>query len=142
MHTDHQPLETIYNKPLHKSPARLQRMLMRLQRHQFGLQYKKVTNLNIADTLSRAALPTPAQAKVRGFEVFRLEFEHSDNEHNPRLMDVTEELLKSETKNDQTLSDLPQTITSGWPDDKQHLAPHLRPFWTFREEISPQNGIV
>ena len=142
MHTDHQPLKTIYKKPLHKSPARLQRMLMRLQRYHFSLQYKKGTSLHIADTLSRAALPTPVQAKVTGFEVFRLELEHSDNDHNPRLTDVTEELLKSETKKDQTLTDLQQTITSGWPDDKQHLAPNLRPFWTFREELSTLNGIV
>ena len=48
VHTDHQPLETIYKKPLHKSPARLQRMLMRLQRYQFSLQYKKGTSLHIA----------------------------------------------------------------------------------------------
>ena len=75
VHTDHQPLETIYKKPLHKSPARLQRMLMRLQRYQFSLQYKKGTSLHIGDTLSRAALPTSVQAKVTGFEVFRLELE-------------------------------------------------------------------
>ena len=142
VHTDHQPLKTIYKKPLHKSPARLQQMLMRLQRYQFSLQYKKGTSFHIADTLSRAALPTPVQAKVTGFEVFRLELEHSDNDHNPRLTDVTEELLKSETKKDQTLTDLQQTITSGWPDDKQHLAPNLCPFWTFREELSTLNGIV
>ena len=115
---------------------------MRLQIYQFSLQYKKGTSLHIGDTLSRAAPPTPVQAKVRGFEVFRLELAHSDNDHNPRLMDVTEELLKSETKNDQTLTDLQQTISSCWADDKQHLAPHLRPLWTFREELSTQNDIV
>ncbi|XP_068734595.1 uncharacterized protein [Montipora capricornis] len=142
VHTDHQPLETIYKKPLHKSPVRLQRMLMRLQRYKLSLQYKKGTRLHIADTLSRAALPTPVQAKVTWFEVFRLELEHSDNDHNPRLTDVTEELLKSETKKDQTLTDLQQTITSSWPDDNQHLAPNLRPFWTCREERSTLNGIV
>ena len=61
VHTDHQPLETIYKKPLHKSPARLQRMLMRLQRYQFSLQYKKGTSLHIADTLQYLALLYPPQ---------------------------------------------------------------------------------
>ena len=140
--TDHQPLETIYKKLLHKSPARLQQMLMQLQRYQFNLQYKKGTSLLIADTLSRAALPTPVHAKVTGFEVFRLELEHSDSDHNPQLTDVTEELLKSETKKDQTLTDLQQTIISGWPNDKKQLATNLRPFWTFREELSIHNGII
>ncbi len=89
VHTDHQPLETIYRKPLHKAPACLQRMLMRLQRYQFTIQYKKGTTLHIADTLSRAALPTPIHAKVSGFEVFRLELETAYDDHNPRLTDVT-----------------------------------------------------
>ena len=77
-------------------------------------------------------------AKVTGFEEFHLELEHSDNDHNPCL---TEELLKSETKKDQTLVELQETITLGWPDDKRHLATNLRPFWTFREELSVHNGI-
>ena len=76
-----------------------------------------------------------------GFEVFCLELEHSYNDHNPRLTDVTEELLKSETKKDQALVDL-QTITLGWPDDKQHKATNLHPLCTFREELSVHNGII
>lgn len=64
VYTDHQPLETIYRKPLHKAPPCIQRMLVRLQRYQFSLQYKKGTSLHIADTLSRAALPAPVHAKL------------------------------------------------------------------------------
>ncbi|KXJ07207.1 Retrovirus-related Pol polyprotein from transposon opus [Exaiptasia diaphana] len=41
VHTDHEPLETIMKKPLNKAPARLQRMLMKLQRYRFKLTYKK-----------------------------------------------------------------------------------------------------
>ncbi len=35
VHSDHMPLETVLKKPLHKAPARLQRMIMRLQRYSF-----------------------------------------------------------------------------------------------------------
>ena len=59
VHTDHQPLETIMEKPLNKAPARLQRMLMKLQRYRFDLTYKRGPTLHLADTLSRAALPQP-----------------------------------------------------------------------------------
>ena len=45
VHTDHKPLEIIFKKPLNKAPARLQRMLMRLQRYQFNVVYKKRTSL-------------------------------------------------------------------------------------------------
>ena len=42
IHTDHQPLETIFKKPLFKAPRRLQRLLMRLQRYNIDVVYEKV----------------------------------------------------------------------------------------------------
>ena len=72
VHTDHQPLETIIKKPLNKAPARLQRMLMKLQRYRFHLTYKRGATLHLADTLSRAALPQPTSARVTHFDVFRM----------------------------------------------------------------------
>ena len=52
--TDHQPLVTILKKPLHKAPARLQKMMLQLQRYDFELYYKRGAELLLADTLSRA----------------------------------------------------------------------------------------
>ncbi|GJQ73141.1 hypothetical protein Trydic_g1768 [Trypoxylus dichotomus] len=52
--TDRRPLVMIYNKPLIQAPARLQRMLIKLQQYSFNLVYKKSKELYIADTLSRA----------------------------------------------------------------------------------------
>ena len=54
--TDHEPLVSIVLKPLHKAPSRLQRMLLRLQRFNLKLGYKKGPNMFLADTLSRAHL--------------------------------------------------------------------------------------
>ena len=56
--TDHQPLVTIVKRPLHNAPARLQRMLLQLQKYNITLVYKKGKELFLADTLSRAPLPT------------------------------------------------------------------------------------
>ena len=44
VHTDHKPLEIIVKKPLNRAPARLQRMLLKLQRYQFKVNYKKGHN--------------------------------------------------------------------------------------------------
>ena len=90
VHTDHMPLETILKKALNKAPARLQRMLMRLQRYRFDVTYRKGSSLHLADTFSRAALPQPMEAKVSGFEVFRLEVQMDDRQPNPRLFPDTE----------------------------------------------------
>ena len=87
-------------KPLHQAPARLQRMLMRLQRYNFTLQYRRGTSLHIADTLSRAALDTPVEAKVTGFEVFRTELRSEYPTHHPRLTTQTEKQIKNEIQND------------------------------------------
>ena len=56
VHTDHQPLETIFKKPLSNAPRRLQRMMLKLQKYQFTVRYKKGKELHVADTLSRAAV--------------------------------------------------------------------------------------
>ena len=37
--SDHKPLETIVKKPLANAPPRLQRMLLRLQKYDFVIQY-------------------------------------------------------------------------------------------------------
>lgn len=84
-------------KPLNKAPARLQRMLMRLQRYRFKLTYKRGPTLHLADTLSRAALPQPVAAKVTHFDVFRVEMESEHNSRNPRLQEGTEYHLREET---------------------------------------------
>ena len=54
--TDHQPLVTIVQKPLNSAPNRLQRMLLRLQKYNLHLKYKRGKLMFLADTFSRAHL--------------------------------------------------------------------------------------
>lgn len=46
--TDHQPLVTIHNKPFHTGPARLQRMMLMLQKFNLTLTYKKGKHLYLS----------------------------------------------------------------------------------------------
>ena len=55
MHTDNQPLQTIFERPL--APKRLQRLIMRLQQFYVNVVYKKGTSLVLADIFSDAPLP-------------------------------------------------------------------------------------
>ena len=50
--TDHRPLTAIVNKPLHSAPARLQPMLLQLQKYDLKFSYKKGTELYVVDRLS------------------------------------------------------------------------------------------
>ena len=54
METDHKPLETIYRKPLQSTPKRLQRMVLRQQKYEINVVYKRGKQIYLADTLSRA----------------------------------------------------------------------------------------
>ena len=58
VHTDHKPLESIFMKPLHRAPKRLQGMLIRLQKYDLVVQYERGSRMFLADTLSRAYLPS------------------------------------------------------------------------------------
>ena len=76
VHSDHQPLETIFRKPLSKVPRGLQRTMLKFQIYQFTVQYKKGRELFVADTLSRAAVCREVQSPLtvmQECEVFCLE---------------------------------------------------------------------
>ena len=142
VHTDHQPLETICKTALHKAPARLKKMLMRMQRYRFNIKYKTGTSLYLANTLSRAALPTPVHARVTDFEVFRTAITEKSDTHNPRLTETTEYRLRDETKKDEHLSKLMTTIAQGWPNDRKQVPHPLRSYWTYRDELTTDNGLI
>ena len=51
--SDHEPLASIYLKHLSAAPARLRRMLLRLQPYDLSIVYHRGTDMCIADALSR-----------------------------------------------------------------------------------------
>ena len=133
VHTDHQPLETIFKKPLCKAPRRLQRMMLKLQRYQFSVRYKRGKELYAADTLSRAPVadyPSAANTKQE-YEVFRLEIAEMDIEPN-RVTSETMQRIKQETAKDSVLA------FHFWKETPEHL----REYWSFRDEISVYDGVV
>ena len=109
--TDHQPLETIFKKPLHSAPRRLQKMMMRLQRYNIRVTYKKGTSLMLADTLPRAPPPTVKDSKQNNFEIFRIYIDK--NITNPRVTSETLKDIKAATTSDPTLCRLNRVIITG-----------------------------
>ena len=64
--TDHKPLESIFKKSLISAPKRLQRMMLRLQKYDLEVNYKKGSQMYLADTLSRAFLESLGHKDTRG----------------------------------------------------------------------------
>ena len=72
--SDHKPLEAILLKPQHAAPQRLQRMLLRLQRYDLTIHYKKGKDMFLADALSPAPLPEVSNCDfVHDLEEYQLQ---------------------------------------------------------------------
>ncbi|KAL5004373.1 hypothetical protein ScPMuIL_017829 [Solemya velum] len=50
--------------------------------------------------------------------------------------------LRTESRNDPVLCELSEVITNGWPETIKTLPETIRPYWSMRDELSVENGIV
>ena len=131
--TDHQPLGTIFKKPLHSAPCRLQKMMMQLQHYNIRVTYKRGTSLMVADTLLRAPLPTVNDSKQTNFEIFRIDID--SNITNPRITSETLKDIKGATMSDPTLYSLNRVIITGWSSRKSELPKVYTPIGTIGKHL-------
>ncbi len=139
MQSDHKPLEVIMRKPLSKAPARLQGMLLQLQRYDLHVTYTPGKDMHTADTLSRATVcrdsehvdENPCDEKV----VYALEATDALSEETLRG-------LKEATATDSVLQAVCEKHIKGWPNKKRSLDRSLHCYWPMRDIISIQNDIV
>ena len=133
--TDHKHLEAIFKKPLHQAPARLQKMIMSIQKYPINLVICPGKQLIIVDTLSRAYLSEqPDNSMSFKFEVnviSTLPISHSKLEQ-----------LQLMTQSDSALQQLMQLTMQGWPEHKANVPTLCLPYWSFRDQISFGDGIL
>ena len=126
VHTDHKPLESIFKKPLHRAAKRLQGMLIRLQKYDLVVQYERGSRTFLADTLSRAYLPSGAQIESE-FETINM----------MKYLPISEARLlqiQRETEQGESLQVLKAVIQHGWPENKSTLPLLASPY--FDREMS------
>ena len=153
--SDHKPLETIFRKPVHSAPKRLQRMRLRLQSYDIRVEYKKGATMYLADTLSRAYLNgsetqrEPCDVRAVKEQVFSAELEHLKHDEDLNVLPRKLRELREETSRDEELKILIQFITHGWPDSREEASKldnsKKRVFdlyWNSRDELTYENGII
>ena len=148
--SDHKPLEAILKKRLLNAPKRLQRMLLRLQRYEFEVSYKRGTSLHMADPLSRAYLSlkeaTEDQEDVMTVSETRSPTEIEAEQVNMlQYLPVKDETLcqiQNLTQEDAILKTLVGVIKQGWPESKLRLPPQVQDYFPFKEELTLQNGVI
>ena len=134
--TDHKPLEQIFVKSLASAPQRLQRMLLRLQKYNLKVKYKKGREMLLADTLSRAFLP-----EVNATEFSR---ELEDVDHRtwlPVSVDRWQQ-LKNAAADDLIRQRLRDVIRSGWPENRAQAPECVRPYFDVRHELIIQGELI
>ena len=128
--TDHKPLQAIFTKPLFKSPLRLQKLLLDLQKYDLKVKYKPGSTLFLADHLSRAYLNEAKEDLLSDTDlsVNYLTFLPVSKENQLKI--------KNATKQDEEMQILRDTVLKGWPQRKDQVPPIIRPYWNFRDEIT------
>ena len=95
--TDHKSVESIRKKSLLSAPKRLQRMLLRLQKFDLDVSYRKGTEMHMADPLSRAYLPLVKQDIMDNQEVGNVADTRSPTEVETDYVDMAEVCTHSKT---------------------------------------------
>ena len=127
--SDHKPLEMIQLKNLMAAPARLQRMLLRIQHYDITIKYRPGKELLLADGLSR--LPNPRSREKIDLNVMASMVQFSNN----KILE-----LRRQTDRDTILRDLQEVIIRGWPKTRADITRNLRPLWCYRDEPSVEDS--
>lgn len=133
--TDHKPLIHIVSKTMDKCPARLQRILLQLQKYQFTLKYTPGKELIIADALSRTHF---SQGEVNDPDVTeQVCVINPENISNDYLQKI-----KVETEKDVVLKKLYQIIKVGWPNSLKHVNESNKIYYKYKGQLTISNGII
>lgn len=119
VHTDHKPLQSIFQRPINLAPVRLQRMLLRLSKYDIQVKYVGSKSVLLADILSRLIQPGSAR-EIPGLDINIVQV--------LKVEPIRLESLQEETKADSTLAVLTDLNTTCWPDSMQDLPEHLHPY--------------
>ena len=137
VHTDHEPLETIFKKLLCNDE-----WCSSYKDINFQFDTRKERNFTLS-TLSRAPVtyhPSTTSAR-KEYEVFRMELAEMDIEPN-RVTPEAMQRITQETAKDPVLASLYSVITSGWPAERKETPEQLRQYWSFRDDISVYDGVA
>ena len=114
--------------------SRIQKMILKLQRYNISLVYKRGKDLLIADALSRA-YQNDNESDSSNLDEY--DIMHVEVLSNTRL-----EELKTATQNDHTSTVLKTVIMRGWPRSYNDVPKEAQPYYSFRDELTVVNDII
>jgi len=142
IHSDHKPLETIFKKTLITAPKRLQRMLLQLQKYNLSVIYKPGKRMYIADMLARAALSQQQDKHDDDNYVLSADLASLNTLEDVRVSDDSLKEIAAATRHDADLQQMIDYIRHGWPTSRKRCPHALKHYWTFRDELVQDQGII
>ena len=139
--TDHKPLESIHTKPLGKTPPRLQKLLLRLQRYQLDVKWVPGTMIKFADALSRAPLPNKISVLTKD-DQDDIELMVNNITQNLPLSPWRIETLQRINETDHMFQKLHYYCKHGWPTSRKNVPVEFHRFWNIRADLYVQDRIL
>ena len=131
--TDQKPLEAILSKSLNQANPRLQRILIRTFPYHFTEYYIPGATNQLANCLS--SLGQKDTIKWSKLHLYQI-----TNQFCVRS-DILNHLRVSKQAHDEPAL-LQHTIMQGWLSSIKQVSQVLQPYWTFREELTVEDGLV
>ena len=134
LETDQKPLEAILSRSLNQATSRIQRILIRTVPYNFTIRYIPGTRNQLADCLSQLGNQQDA-IKLPKLHVYHIS-------HQLPARSDSLQAIRQATQTDDELALLKHTIMTGWPTNIREIPQILHPYWTFREELTIDDGLV
>ena len=134
LETDQKPLEAILLKSLNQATPRIQWILIKTLAYHFTVRYIPGVTNPLADCLSWLG------GQKDTIKLPKLHIHHITSQLNARSDSLPD--IRIATQEDDELALLKHTITNGWPSAIREGQSEIHPYWTLREELTVEDGIV
>jgi hypothetical protein len=110
------------------------------------VKYRPGAEMILADTLSRS--PNPKNDLEVDLDLRVDELDVTLEESQDKIIALInfppdkQKLLREETVNDSVLNALKEIVHTGWPDSIKDLPSDLRAYWSFREQLAVESGVL
>ena len=140
--TDHRPLVNLFKKSLTECPARIQRLLLRLQKYDLKVQYIPGKWLPGPDALLRAVDTKSGTSDCDQRLQDEIEAAVDTVIETLPLNDKRLEQIKKHTQEDPVMADLKRHILQGWPSSREMCSKETACFWNIRAELSVADDLI
>jgi hypothetical protein len=138
--TDHKPLLGLVKKPLAHLSSRQQRLMARLMRYDFELEYTPGKDLVVPDFLSRATTREEPECRCKFMATdVPLEEAHVSMINTAPLSKELQELVEKKAKEDQEYVKMGEAYDKGWPGVEKE---NCGEYWSVRENIVAEDGLL